>query len=230
MKLFAFIFSGVGLLLLSIAAYLFFQEKEFIAHAQTSTGKVTALRRNVDSKGGVTYYPEVSYTTPDGKVHVFDSNYGSNPASYAVGEEVEIYYQPGKPAEAEIKGFMSQWLAVMITGFLGTIFSTIGGGVALSLLKTRKKHQHLIIYGKKIRTKVIATERNTLERVNGRSPFVVHTQWLNPQTNQIHVFKSDNIWYDPREYMPEFIDVMIDPDDPKKYHMDLSAPPKMEHY
>ena len=31
---------------------------------------------------------------------------------------------------------------------------------------------------------------------NGRTPFVVVSEWENPKTSELHVFTSDNVWFD----------------------------------
>jgi hypothetical protein len=64
--------------------------------------------------------------------------------------------------------------------------------------------------------------------VNDRHPFQIVTQWQNPSTSEIHVFESDNIWYDPSEFITnQRITVYIEKENPKKYWVDLSFLPKM---
>src|SRR4051794_40986733 len=132
MKLFAAIFAGVGLVMLSISGYLFYQEKQFLQHAQVGNGIVTALQQSTSSKGSVTYYPVVVYRTSNGKEMEFSSSFSSNPPSYEIGEKVEVYYEPNQPQSAEIKGFFTQWFVVLITGGLGLVFTSIGFGTGIS--------------------------------------------------------------------------------------------------
>jgi hypothetical protein len=51
--------------------------------------------------------------------------------------------------------------------------------------------------------------------INGRSPYRIYSQWQNPQTREVHVFKSECISFDPTEYVKgEAIEVLIDPKTP----------------
>ncbi|WP_347049541.1 hypothetical protein [Flavobacterium olei] len=87
----------------------------------------------------------------------------------------------------------------------------------------QKRIDDLKFNGKQITTKFDNVALNTSYKVNGRSPFVIYSQWLNPSTNELHLFKSENIWFDPANYiLTEEIKVLIDPVNPKKYYMDIS--------
>ena len=64
--------------------------------------------------------------------------------------------------------------------------------------------------------------------VNDRSPFLILTQWLNPATSELHIFESNNIWFDPTNHIKtKKIRVFIDRKNPKKYYVDLSFLPKV---
>ena len=50
---------------------------------------------------------------------------GSNPASYEIGDEVTVLYEPEYPLDARIKSFESSalmWVLPAITGILGIAF------------------------------------------------------------------------------------------------------------
>jgi hypothetical protein len=230
MKLFSSIFAGVGLVMLSVSGYLFYQENEFLQHAQVGSGTVIALGRSTSSKGGVTYYPVVSYRTSNGTVEEFSSLVSSNPAAYDVGEKVEVYYDPNRPQSAEIRGFFTQWFVVLIFGGLGLVFTSIGVGIGVSLLNTKRKDQWLTQNGRRIEALIQSVELNTSYQVSGKSPFVIYGQWLNPQTKQVHVFKSHSIWYDPSSYLSgNTIQVFIDERNPKRYYVDTTFLPELSH-
>ena len=64
--------------------------------------------------------------------------------------------------------------------------------------------------------------------VNGAHPFRIVTQWRNPETSKLHVFRSDNLWFDPSEHIKtQTITVFIDQGNPKKYFVDVSFIPKL---
>ncbi|MFH1725055.1 MAG: hypothetical protein ABII00_10600 [Elusimicrobiota bacterium] len=82
-------------------------------------------------------------------------------------------------------------------------------------------------HGQAVTAKVTAVDRNTRVRVNGRSPWVIRAQWLDPATNTVHTFESENIWFDPGPHTQgETVQVLIDRDDPKRHVMDTSFLPK----
>ena len=54
------------------------------------------------------------------------------------------------------------------------------------------------------------------------------TQWQNPATSEVHVFKSNNIWFDPSSYIhTDTITVFCEKDDLSEYYVDISFLPKL---
>ncbi len=140
MKPIGIIFSLVGAILFTISGFTFYNEQQFLDKAHVASGRVIELRKNRSSKGGRTFYPIVEFIDKQGKNIRFNSSFSSSPPAYEVGEIVEVYYECNKPYQAEIKGFFSQWLVVLITGTMCLIFSTIGI-VNLSISGRVKKKQ-----------------------------------------------------------------------------------------
>lgn len=70
---------------------------------------------------------------------------------------------------------------------------------------------------------------DTRLKVQGRSPYVISCQWVDPMfRDKIYIFKSESIWFDPREYVNgKTMVVYIDETDPKKYYVDISFLPKL---
>jgi hypothetical protein len=228
MKLFMTIFGGIGLAMLAITVHLIIQKNKFVHSSVVSKGRVIELGRHRGSKRGNTYYPIVEFYTQDGQKQLMHSSISSDPPAYKVNEEVEVYYQPDNPAHAEIKGFFSQWLPALITGFIGTIFGGIGGGLFLAKIRRKRNVEHLQLFGRRVKASIVSVDYKTNLRVNGRSPYVIRCQWLNPRTNELHIFTSDNLWFDPKEYITgTSIDVLIDEQNPKKYYVDTQFLPKV---
>jgi hypothetical protein len=110
----------LGLLFVAGAGIAFALGNSFRSKAELATGRVTGFTVSVDSEdNSETYCPQVRYETSSGEGVTYNSNFCSSPPAYEVGEEVEIYYDPAAPEQAQIKGFWSQYLLV-------TIFSCIG--------------------------------------------------------------------------------------------------------
>lgn len=227
MKIIKYIFLIIGLALLGGAFFLYQDKQTFLDKAATAKGTVIELIASRSDKS-TTYRPVVSFTTNDGKKIEYNSLVGSNPPSYHEGETVEIFYDPVNPHDASINGFASLWLGTLILGIIGTVFFLIGFFIILFGKMKQKRIEDLKFNGKQITTKFDNVALNTSYKVNGRSPFVIYSQWLNPSTNELHLFKSENIWFDPANYIQtEEIKVLIDPVNPKKYYMDISFLPKL---
>jgi hypothetical protein len=74
---------------------------------------------------------------------------------------------------------------------------------------------------------VVDVSLNSQLRVNGRSPWRIHAQWLDPATNKVHVFDSEDMWFDPAPYLDPEIRVLVDPNGVSRYWVDVNTPPEM---
>ena len=63
---------------------------------------------------------------------------------------------------------------------------------------------------------------------NTTNPYLIYVQWKKPMTSKLHVFKSENIWFDPTDHInTDEITVLIESNNPKKYYVDTSFLPKL---
>lgn len=218
----------LGLSLLGLSFYLYQSKQAFIANAETAQGTVVELIASRSDKS-TTYRPVITFTTKEGKQTEFTSSAGSNPPSYNQGEKVTVLYDPKNPVKADINSFSSLWLGAIIVGFIGFVFFLIGVFSVVSDKKKQKKLQYLLANGKRISTKFEAVEINNSTAVNGRNPYQICTKWFDEAANELYVFKSNDIWFDPTDYIgTEPIKVIIDPNDRKNYNMDISFLPKLK--
>jgi hypothetical protein len=222
------IFLLVGLALLAGTVWWAVSTRSFVARAEVAKGTVVALAPSRGSKGSRVYHPVVDYVLPGGQMIEIRSSSGSSPPAYSVGEKVEVLYLPDRPREGRIRGVFSLWGGPFILGGLGLIFSGIGGGMRLASLRKARRVADLRQHGTPVQAAFQAVELNTNLRVNGRHPFRIVTQWLNPATGKLHVFRSDNLWFDPNEFAKgRKITVFLDPSNPRRYAMDLSFLPEV---
>lgn len=229
MKIIKYVFSIIGLALLIGAFYLYQNKQAFLKKAEVAQGTVIELQSS-RSDNSTTYRPVVEFTTKTGKKVEFTSSVSSNPPSYNQGETVEVLYDPVNPYKADINGFTSLYLAPLILGILGIIFFLIGFFTILFSYRKQKTTKYLLENGKRISTKFENVQLNSSFAVNGRNPFQIYSQWLDTNTNELYIFKSDNIWFDPTDFIKtEEIKVMIDPSNPKEYLMDISFLPKVNN-
>lgn len=127
MKGFLNLFTIIGLLLLGGAGIAYYRGAALRDRAELVSGTVTGFRVSVDSEdNSESYCPDVRYATRSGENLTYHSNFCSAPPAYDVGEQVEIYYDPADPENAQIKGFWSQYLLVTIFGCIGLPFAAIG--------------------------------------------------------------------------------------------------------
>ncbi len=222
-----YVFSIVGLAMLIGAYFIYSNTQSFLTTAVTSNGTVTELIRS-RSSDSVTYAPVVKFKTQDGQSIEFTSSSGSNPPSYSTGETVEVLYQIGAPNKARINGFFDLWGGAIILAGLGAVFFIIGFSILIFTHLKNKRIDHLKRNGSPIWVTFQSVELNSSYKVNGKSPYQIHAQWQNPSTSETHIFSSDNIWFDPSEYIKDKeLTVLIERDNPKNYYMDTSFLPKL---
>ena len=224
---YVFTIVGLGLLIGSIFAYQ--NSKSFIEGATTTEGVVTELIRSRSSDSNSDYYkPVFEFMTSKGETVEIISSTGSNPPSYSEGEKIKILYMPSDPQSAKIDSFTSLWLLPLILAIIGGVFFIIGGLLVIMIKLKNKKEQYLLKHGEQIETNFQNIELNKSLEINGRNPYYIISQWLNPVTSELHIFKSNNIWFDPSDHINEqSIKVFIDRNNPKQYLMDISFLPKV---
>jgi hypothetical protein len=223
LRLVAHAFSLVGICMLLVSYFIYSETKSFIAGASEGNGKVIDLVR---SDG--TYHPVVEFTSSTGKRIEITSSVGSHPPSYRVGESVTVLYDPSNPHNAQLSGFMDLWFGFLVLVGLGLAFASVGLGMIGVREYRRKKNEWLRRHGRRLKTVFKGVELNSALSVNGRSPYQIVTQSTDDTSNTVRVYQSENIWFDPRDYIKnETIDVLVDPGNPKRYVMDISFLPRL---
>lgn len=222
-----FVFLLAGVAMLAGAAYMYQSTRSFLAKAITTQGTVVELVRSRSSDSS-TYRPVVRFKDRAGREHEFTSSTGSNPPSYSTGEIVEVYYLSERPDDAKMSGYFALWGGASIFAGLGAVFVLVGGGMIVVPMLKARRDQYLKHQGTPIETDFQGVEINQSLSVNGRHPFRVVTQWQNPSTSEIHVFHSNNLWFDPSDYIKrDRITVFVEKGNPGNYFVDLSFLPKM---
>lgn len=220
-------FTLIGIGMLAGAFLLYKSTSSFLAEATKTEGTVVDLIRS-QSSNSTTYRPVVHFLGQNGQTIEFVSSTGSNPPSYSKGQKVEVMYRPTEPQDAKINGFFSLWGGPIFLSGIGAVFFIIGAGIILVGSQKSRKDEFLRKNGTPIETEFQSVEQNTALSVNGKHPFMVLTQWLNPATSELHIFKSNNLWFDPSSFIKtKKITVFIENNNPKKYFVDLSFLPRL---
>ncbi|MGP3919121.1 DUF3592 domain-containing protein [Nonomuraea sp. 10N515B] len=127
------IFGLIGLVLLCVGIALAASTASFLASANQTEGTVagvtarTTTTRSSDGhiRRSTSWYPTVEFTV-DGRRYSFLSSTGSNPPSHKEGESVPVAYDPDDPSNARVASFWSAFLAPLIVGGIGVMFTPIG--------------------------------------------------------------------------------------------------------
>jgi hypothetical protein len=113
---------GAGLLVLG--GHLYRRTDAFLARAIRTPGVVVGLATHHSSDGD-TYAPVVEFAHA-GRIHKFKDSVSSRPASYRVGETVNVLYDPGDPRDARIdRGRWNQAVPILL-GASGALLCVLG--------------------------------------------------------------------------------------------------------
>lgn len=227
LNLFGVIFSIIGLGLLAIGGYLLFDSRAFLSDAAATSGTVISLVES--DEGG--YAPIVSFVTGDGESFVLRSNVYSEGWKERQGDIVTVLYDPADPKKAKIDSLFQLWGATLIISGVGVVFSGVGLGIFGYRVFARRRRQWLLSHGRLIITDfkgIELNERVSLRRVsNVQHPFKIISEWYDSSLGQLCRFESENLWFNPEDHISsDSIQVYIDPNNPRKYYMDVSFLPK----
>lgn len=226
-----YIFVAIGFCLLVGAFFSYQNSKFFLQGSISANGTVIAIDRSSSpgKKGkSPSYHPVISFTTESGEPIEFRSSTGRGKNTYTKGQIIEVLYQQAAPRQARMNSFFSLWGATLILAGLGAVFFALG----YSIIFFSKRKEKKIVYLKKHGISVEATFNNvavnTSLKVNGKSPYQIIAHWQDPKTSSVHQFNSDNIWFDPTNYVKaEKITVLTERNNPKKYHVDIDFLPEV---
>lgn len=59
--------------------------------------------------------------------------------------------------------------------------------------RSSRRREKLLHTGRAVTAKVESVAQNLRLKANGRHPWVIHCQWHNPATGQVHLFTSENL-------------------------------------
>jgi hypothetical protein len=111
---------------------------------------------------------------------------------------------------------------------LGVAFTAPGIGWFVWKSASDMKHGWLEKNGQRIQAEITGVAPDTSLTVNGAHPYRIHCQWLDPSRNQMHVFQSGHIWFNPSRYITgKTLDVLVDPNNPHRYAVETSFLPKV---
>jgi len=218
----AFFLFGLGFS--AIGLFIALEQAAFGARALEVEGQVVSLRAEDNA-----FRPIVTFNTRAGRSVTFESNTGTNPPQFSIGDTVGVLYDPTRIEDARIKSAVSSWSLYLIFGLLGGIFLLIGGGVMVHAFGKRrrwKERLRLLNEGRPIMTSFIGVEVDGGVSVNDQHPYRIVTEWEHPVTKEAVRFQSEYVWRDPTNLLKQrSITVVIDPNNLERYLVDLSELP-----
>jgi hypothetical protein len=214
------LFLAVGLACLGLAIHFVRDTQAFVERAVTVRGEVVDLAWVSD-----TYHPVVKYTTNS---LTFRSSTGSSPPNHRVGEIVDVRYDRASPRDARLASFWSLWGFEIIAAAIGAVFVLLSGRILAVRLLTARRARYLRRHGTPIATEFQNVEMNDSFVVDGRLPWRIASRWVDPVRGALYHYHSEDLWFDPTPYIKtKHVTVFIDPNNPKRYAMDVSFLPKL---
>ena len=162
---------------------------------------------------------KVEFNADNKKYTVELSEYSS---SMKVGGSITVYYDPSNPENVRST----------VGGTISYIFMGLGIVVAVSglfvMIKTNLKYRrYMNVESSGIRkdAKIVSVDMDNTVNLNGKNPYYVTCQGLNPISGRDEYFRSTNIWIDARKIIEdnhiEILPIYIDQNNSTNYTVDI---------
>lgn len=215
----ASLFAIIGGLFLVVGIGIHSSNTTFLETALTTEAEIVDIRVDYDSDGNVDHDVFVEFEVNNKKIEGKLDTYNS---TMYEGGTTTVYYDPLNPYN--FKGSGANWFGLLFAG-MGGLFFVIGIVMIFSKIKAKKTANELKLNGKHIQAEIKSVNLNTSYSVNGRHPYILTASYVDPETNQVLIFESANIWFDIQIIVDSLtircVDVYIDPVNPKKYFVDV---------
>jgi len=218
------VFSIIGLVSLAVAVWLghdLYRDRQTHVHVQ---GTVVGNQKRCSK--GCTWRPVVEFDV-DGQPHQVVGVVGNSDPVFDEGETVTVLYPAGAPEDARIDHWTESLFGVLFGGGFFLIFGGIGLPMLFLTVRRIRWMRWAERFGTPVQTQFTDVQHDTRVKVNGRSPYRVHSQWQNPRDGRVYTFMSDPMWVHPGPFLKDRpqITVKLDPDRPQRYWMDLRFVP-----
>lgn len=223
-RIFPVIFGLVGLGILAVAIMTASVRLELLADGVRTEGVVVRLAGGGGNSDRSYYYPIVRFRAASGETFVFRGETGTRPPAFEQGEEVTVIYHSDNPEVAVIDSFWSLWFLPVLFGAFGLVFSGLALAALVWQIRVARQAAWLRAHGRPVTAEVTAIEPVTPEALLRRARWKVTARWREPGSRKVHRFAAHEVALDSKVLSTgDTIPVRIDPDDPKRYWMDLSG-------
>jgi len=216
------ILSLAGLALMLVAYFWYLYIDLMIADFTFTTATVVDREYSVMSSAD-TVRPVVHFLDNEGALFELVVDDATIARQLAEGDTPELMYLTAFPGSAVVYSRMVLWGGPVILFLIGLLMLIPQLSITL---KNRLKY-HRIKAGTPLDTQFVNVEKNRGAEVDGVLPFCIYSQWRDPDTAEIHFFKSKDLWVDPSEYIrKKRITVFVKQNDLSHYDVDLSFLPE----
>jgi hypothetical protein len=102
---------------------------------------------------------------------------------------------------------------------IGGVFTIIGVSFLLVTLGSKKKKKKLIETGRKYYAEVTGAIINYRIQVNRRNPYRLDCRYIDEFTGVTYLYRSENVWENPDQYIGLQVPVYVNPNKPKEYYV-----------
>lgn len=220
-----FLLLGLGLLL--FAGDALHDTVTFMRQAVSAQGTVVEIRQR--QRGDATSYNAlVRVEGPGGVSFVFSAGSGRKRQHFEVGESVPVLYTSGDGRRVMLDTPLRLWGQSAVLAAIGSPLFLIGAAYCIRSTARRFRKRRLQKHGDLLETCFLRVDRDQTTRKSGVHPYVIVCRWFDPDTSQVHDFKSEHIWFDPERFIGvTAIRVWRHTQKHHKYHVDVSFLPTM---
>ncbi len=200
----------MGLLFFTIGLSELYRQSEFKRRSPEAIGVVSNYFGSMEIL--VTYTTATGtemYAMP-GNVHLIRP---------AIGSRIRLWYNPQQPLEVVAQGGMPSF---MLGGSLALlIFGGVGATGFYYVWRARQLRRWLYEHGQRIEAAFVRSY--WIGARHGKSIYLVRAEWTDPSTGEIYTFYG---FLGGASLLRQIKDkvvvvVLIDPDDPRRYYMEL---------
>lgn len=202
-----------GLIVLGVSLYFGIKEYQILNTGTNVSGTVTRII-TLNNDDGPTYKPEISYRH-NNQDKIYIPNYSSSSNNKIVDDSVELIVSP---KGTRIKGINAGNIALIISFFVGLVFSLVG----LFWLKKHQKHfdevARLKRHGTRVQARFVKQENSRLT-INNTQGIILFFQ----EEDSNRVFNTKPIYSEfSIKWLEEHpFDVYVDPRNSSKYFIDI---------
>ncbi len=199
----------------------------FLANSERVDGTVVGLDRGMSASGSwrggsAVTYPVVRFRDAAGRWHEFTASVGTSPPSHAVGDTVGVRYRVDDPGDADLTGFWSTWLVVIVTGAIAAVCLVLLFAMRWFAPLSRRAAEALRRDGRRTQGRDARVVVDYEMTWNGEHPWRIEVDIDDPVTGEPRTVRSEALWDEPSDPPPSPIDVYVDPNRPRRYLVDVA--------